>query len=121
MAALEHTHWWWCARRAIVARVLQAHLPPSPARRVLEVGCGTGGNLPMLARFGEVLGAEAAPEALRLHAAQGDTRFCVVRHAIPEPLEERFGLIAMLDVLEHIADDRGALAWLADHLGPGGH
>jgi ubiquinone/menaquinone biosynthesis C-methylase UbiE len=47
-AALEDTHWWFVARRAIVRRVIEDHGPEQPIR-TLDVGCGTGGMLPMLA------------------------------------------------------------------------
>jgi len=66
MAALEERHWWFVARRRILADVLtrQADLPHSA--RILEAGCGTGGNLSMLARFGQVMAFEPDPEARAL-------------------------------------------------------
>jgi SAM-dependent methyltransferase len=122
MASLEERHWWWRARREILARTIERYAPApgGGARRVLEVGCGTGGNLPMLARFGSVLGAEAEPLAIQyLRGKRGD-RFMVVEHAIPQPIAGRFHIVGMFDVLEHIEDDAGALRWLAGLLEPSG-
>lgn len=122
MAALEEGHWWWRARREILADVIERHVP-SPAAgpvRVAEVGCGTGGNLPMLARFGEVLGAEHEPAALEHLRRKHGTTFNVIQHTVPQPLPGRFHILGMFDVLEHIEDDARALTWVSDQLEPGG-
>ena len=120
-ADVEDRHWWWRARREILERVISRFRPASTdALRIAEIGCGSGGNLPMLARFGTVLGAEKEERAIAfLHQKRGD-RFEVVRHAIPEALPGRFHVIGMFDVLEHLRDDAGALRWVAGHLEPDG-
>ena len=48
MAAHDSTHWWYRARRDILSDYLSrfANLPADA--RILEIGCGTGHNLPML-------------------------------------------------------------------------
>jgi SAM-dependent methyltransferase len=120
MASVEAEHWWWRARREIVARTLEQYAPKLSNRRpeVVEVGCGTGGNLPMLETFGRVLGAEHEPLAIDHLKKRHGNRFEVVRHAVPEALPRAFDILAMLDVLEHIEDDRTALDWVARQLVP---
>ncbi|WP_380787678.1 class I SAM-dependent methyltransferase [Sphingomonas sp. R86521] len=121
MAAHDSTHWWYRARRDILADYLTRYAAlPSPAR-ILEIGCGTGHNLPMLAGFGEVDAIEIDPAAReiaseRLGKPVGDA-----------PLPELTGvprghydLIAVLDVVEHIEDDVAALAAMRACLAPGG-
>ena len=56
MAAHDSTHWWYRARRDILADYLTRHAALPADARILEIGCGTGHNLPMLARFGRVEG-----------------------------------------------------------------
>ena len=69
MASLEATHWWYVGRRRILAKTLSAlRLPPQA--RLLEVGTGTGGNLDLLARHGEVRAVEDNPEALAIARAR---------------------------------------------------
>ena len=57
MRLLQADHWWFRGKRRILAGLIGALDLPKPAK-VLEVGCGPGGNLPMLGAFGEVVGLE---------------------------------------------------------------
>lgn len=121
MRELEDHHWWFRGRRRIVAGVIQRlHLPAQA--RILDAGCGTGGNLPMLAGFGELTGAEFAAEAAALARARGVCE--VVRAGLPNEMPftaMQFQLVTLLDVLEHIDDDRASLQTLANLLTSGGH
>ena len=58
MAELDERHWWYRARREILADLIRRKIPLSPGARILEIGCGTGHNLMMLRRFGSVDGIE---------------------------------------------------------------
>ena len=119
-AAAEDAHWWFVARRRILERVLDdLRLPPDAA--ILEAGCGTGGNLALLARYGRLHALEIDEGAREVASRRGVTD--VAAGALPRPIpfgSERFDLIAMLDVLEHVVDDRRALVNLRDRLKPGG-
>lgn len=118
-AQLAEWHWWYVARRRVLGTLLDGLLAPDPGRRVLEVGCSTGTNLPLLARYGRVQGIEMSAEALAV--CQGRRpEFPVAQGSIPEAEPGRFDLICLFDVLEHIDDDAGAVDWIADHLAPGG-
>jgi SAM-dependent methyltransferase len=110
MGAIQDRHWWFVARRRILETIIRSLEIPEP-RSILEVGCGMGGNLPMLKQLGQVTGIEADDPA----------RDWVARHLgitvhaghLPDglllPAGERFGLICLLDVLEHVEDDVGSL------------
>ncbi len=118
-ARVEDAHWWFAARRRILARVLDG-LPLGPGARVLEVGCATGGNLPLLARYGTLDAVEMDAGAARVARARGVGR--VRQGWLPDhmPPAPPYHLVALLDVLEHIPDDRAALAALYGHVQPGG-
>jgi SAM-dependent methyltransferase len=122
MAATEAAHWWFRGRRQILDGVIGAMGLPGSAR-ILEAGSGTGGNLAMLARHGEVSAFEMDPHARKLAADKATGRFTLragsCPHDIPFP-GEQFDLVCMFDVLEHIDEDVKTLAALRDHLAPGG-
>lgn len=119
MSDLENHHWWFLGRRRILGRVLDSlQLPPDA--RVLEAGCGTGGNLALLARYGRLAAFELDDEARSLANARGIVEVQPGRLPDEMPFDEPFDLIVLPDVLEHVEDDNGALRALAERLAPGG-
>jgi SAM-dependent methyltransferase len=119
--SLEDTHWWFVVRRRIVLDAATP-APPRPWRRILEVGCGTGGTMRALrVRFPDaaVKGVEPADSAARLAAAKGgDVESGTFENLPAEP--SSFDLVLALDVLEHLADDGLGLAEAFRVLRPGG-
>lgn len=88
---------------------------------ILEAGCGTGGNLSMLARHGRVHGFE--PEPVALQYATERNAGVVAQGTLPNAIPfgtQSFGLIALFDVLEHVEHDAAALAALHARLHHGG-
>jgi SAM-dependent methyltransferase len=121
MAALDQRHWWYRARRQVLAALIRRKARPPSGGRVLEIGCGTGHNLEMLAQFGE-LDALELDDAARAMAEKRLGR-PVLSAPLPElrgVAERHYDLIAALDVIEHIDDDRASLASIARRLKPGG-
>jgi SAM-dependent methyltransferase len=104
----EDRHWWFKGRWAVVEALLaRTPLPPEP--RILDAGCGTGGNLQRYSRLGQASGVDPFPDAVRFCRERG---LDSVQQAGLEslPFEDRsFDLIAATDVLEHIAAEHQAL------------
>lgn len=121
MARVEEHHWWFRGRRAVILAVMRRHLEPRPSRRILDVGCGTGGNLAALRQFGQVEGLDHSEEALRYCRERLGPDFLLHRGALPEGLPPgRFDVVTALDVLEHLPDAVGALRALRQALEPTG-
>jgi len=116
---LYHHHWWWRTREAVILRELRRIRPGGVWERILDVGCGDGLFFDELSRLGEVEGIE--PDLALLDPA-GRWRRAI--HAVP--FDERFtppyrfGLILMLDVLEHLEEPEPALRHAVQLLAPGG-
>lgn len=120
MREVEDRHWWFTARRSIIEAIMESlDLPQSP--RILDAGTGTGGNLEMLSRFGQVTGLEYDDTAARFASERGVAP--VLKGRLPDELpfsHGEFDVIILLDVLEHIDDDRAAVKCLERILAPGG-
>lgn len=121
MAELDSEHWWYVARRRILADLVARKVKPPRPARILEIGCGTGHNLPMLQAFGEVEAAELDAAARVLASRRlGRPVHDAALPALADQIEGRFDLIALLDVLEHVEDDAGALKAIMRMMHPGG-
>jgi SAM-dependent methyltransferase len=120
MREVEDRHWWFIGRRRIVESVIQSLQLPHDAD-ILDAGCGTGGNLGLLARYGQVAGVEldATARELANQRQLGE----VLPGRLPDGLpfaSGSFDLVVLLDVLEHLEDDCASLTALANLLKPGG-
>ncbi|MEI7634767.1 MAG: bifunctional glycosyltransferase/class I SAM-dependent methyltransferase [bacterium] len=108
------------------------NIEPHLGRRVMEIGCGIGNNIPNLAKGGadssrELILTDCREDYLeRLRAklpVASNIRVLYYDANLPPSPEQRAlsaDSIVCLNVLEHIEDDRRALANLYDLLQPGG-
>src|SRR5215216_4132554 len=120
MAHEEDHHWWFEGRRRIVRDLLHTHLRPRDGRRILDVGCGTGGMFPMLSEFGHTEGADGSPDAIS-YASKRFPAFKI--HAVSLPAElpaDGWDVISAFDVIEHLDDPVACLSTMRDHLAPDG-
>jgi SAM-dependent methyltransferase len=121
MRQLQENHWWFRGRRTILSGLIGDLGLPQPAK-VLEVGCGPGGNLTMLRQFGEVTGLEP-DEASRSYASER-MGVRVEGGLLPDGLPfapESFDLVCAFDVIEHVDEDAASVAALGRLLKPGGY
>jgi len=120
-ATMEDRHWWFVGRRELIFEILRRYVSPNNEKHILEIGCGTGGNLRFLGKFYRVTGMDIAPEAVRharervdcpiLNADFGDTYSNVFTDV---------DAVLLADVLEHVEDDRGFLSDILMRLRSGG-
>lgn len=119
---LWHKHWWWQARHRLVLDKLKLLLPcgKGPRPRLLDIGCGGGLGFDDFQRCADVYGLEPDPFLAdsvphwrsRVEPVPFDAHYLSPR---------LYDLVLMLDVLEHIHDDAGAVANVGRLLHCGGH
>ena len=127
MRRVEENHWWFVGRRQIirsflerVVRELKADRGADSKIKILDVGCGTGANLEMLAQFGEAEGVDVSSDALSFCQARGLVN---VKQGAAEALpyaDSSFDLVTGLDVVEHLDDDLAGLKEMRRVLSRGG-
>ena len=108
--ALEQDHWWFVGRRNILLHLIDREIANDPRLkpplRLLDVGTGGGGILPFLSKYGSVVAVDPEPAAV---AAASARSFDVRRGGLPADLpfgsDEKFDIITLLDVIEHVEQD----------------
>lgn len=122
MAAVEAQHWWYTGMRAIAAAILDSIYPTRGTLRILDAGCGTGGNALFLQRYGQVVGIDLAPEALELSTPRMSGNLARGSVLTLPFADASFDLVTSFDVLYHraVPDELAALHETGRVLRPGG-
>jgi len=116
---VEADHFWFRGFRAFITPLLDEAAAGRPDLRLLDCGCGTGHNLALLSRYGDVVGFDLTPGGLEL----------AKRSAVPLVRAEMsrmpfrsgsFDILTSFDVLQYVDDDGLALREVARLLRPGG-
>lgn len=114
---VEHRHWWYRERRAIIAKELRRLGTPGKA---IEIGASGGGNSQTLRDMGwDVLVTEYIEEGVEIARQRGFTAIQADARSLPLP-DASFDLLVAFDVLEHIEEDHLAAAEIFRVLKPGG-
>jgi len=104
----EHFYWWHVGRRDILNSFLKRFLK-NRENQILEIGCGTGGNLEILSKWGKVTGLDISERALGLCRKRGFNNLLLGKGEQMNFPDKSFDLVVALDVLEHIKDDKRVL------------
>jgi SAM-dependent methyltransferase len=110
LCAAETWHFWFRSRTRLIVWAIRRYFPD--ARRILDMGCGTGLVLSGLKEAfpaAELSGSDAIVQALAFAGARlaGVTLFQM--DGLRIPFREEFDLIGAFDVLEHITEDEAVL------------
>lgn len=101
----EEKHWWHLAKRKLVGGFIEKYLNKKPAA-ILDIGCGTGKNIEVLSKFGEVWGVDISKKAIHFCRQRGIKNVKVAGSENTNMKSESFDLVTLLDVLEHTDDGR---------------
>jgi len=103
--------WYIFARNDLLAKLISKNVSISGKKnlRILDLGCGTGFNYPVLSRFGKVYSVDIDKRALESCKRKGIPRLlCGDAEKIPFS-DNFFDIVVAIELLEHIPDDRKAV------------
>ncbi|MBN4051746.1 class I SAM-dependent methyltransferase [Parvibaculum lavamentivorans] len=122
LAEVEMNSFWFRGRSALIAKFAQQYFPDTNA--MAEIGCGNGAVMVALAETfpnSFVTGMDAHAEALvEARARVGPDARLIQGDALHLPFRDEFDLVGAFDVIEHIVEDKLALASFYAALKPGG-
>jgi SAM-dependent methyltransferase len=107
---IQKKHWWFVGKKKIVLDLIRRYVPARADHRILDIGCGSGLMLNALEQIGETNGMDMSDEAIGF--SREIFSGMVKKGFLPDniPYEnERYSLVTVLDVIEHVDDDRAAL------------
>jgi SAM-dependent methyltransferase len=119
MIELQEEHWWFVARRDVIQSFIKMQMPQGSGSKVLEIGCGVGGNVGLLSQSGQYRGIDMHKPAID-YCSEKYPQFefqCTRVEDIPlEFGSNKFDSIYLLDVLEHIDDQVAILKSTQNYL-----
>lgn len=121
LADAEERHFWFRARNRVITATLAKFHPG--LRSFLEIGCGTGVVLSAIrAQFpaANLTGTELSTAGLSIAATRVPGARFMQMDGLHVPFENEFDVVGAFDVLEHIEDDRRAIAEIWKAVAPGG-
>ena len=120
-AAIEEKHWWFLGRRTIFRALLEETVPMRVGRKLLDVGCGTGGNTAAFSIDYDCTGIDPVPEAIAF-ARQRFPQCKFLVGLAPEDIQKEMheaDIVLLADVLEHVQEDRKLIRDLVHFMKPG--
>ncbi|MEO0479326.1 MAG: class I SAM-dependent methyltransferase [Planctomycetota bacterium] len=124
IAQAQRDHFWFRGRRAIFESILKDTFEKSRQSgekpRILEVGCGPGGMLPLVERFGDVHALDISFESMEQCRDSGYPKV-VAGSGLDLPYKDQsFDMVCLFDTIEHIPEDQKVLEEARRILKPGG-
>lgn len=109
---VEDGLWWMNGRKAIIRTYLEAARSLGEIKTIMDVGCGSGGNLEVLSEFGAVLGVERSSDLARRSRMRGIAQAIIETDATNLRSCDQVDVFTLFDVLEHVENDAELLTSL---------
>jgi 2-polyprenyl-3-methyl-5-hydroxy-6-metoxy-1,4-benzoquinol methylase len=102
---IEHSHWWYAGTREICFDLMERFIFKSKLHtplRILDVGCGTGGNLEVFKKYGNAHGIDCDKHSIAYCIKKG---LSVETKSMKELAcsADRYDVVSFFDVLDQIS------------------
>lgn len=118
MHQLEDEHWWFQGKKYLIESILDR--TDIPSGRFLDIGCGTGIFLRTLEKRGTTYGLDLSEQALSYCRKDGSRLLARGSGGLLPFKDNSFSLITLLDMIEHIENDKEVLKEVYRICTPGG-
>jgi len=122
MYQLEEKHWWFSGRRFLVKKLLKKYFANNKKISILDAGCGTGLLDEELKKENfnyQIVGVDSSTEAVNFSRKRGNEIFLSSLEDCPFSAQT-FDVILLLDVIEHVPDEKVILTEMERLLKPNG-
>ncbi len=116
---LEDNYWWFLARRQIVRDLIERNIPISESEYVIDIGCGTCGMAKFLSEKFNVIALDKSELAAEYCKKRGIKDVYLTELADFPNDKYKIKVATILDVIEHIEDDKNIASQLFDFLPDG--
>ncbi|MBW2386142.1 MAG: class I SAM-dependent methyltransferase [Deltaproteobacteria bacterium] len=103
---IEESHWWFVGKRYLLRALLGE---PREHERMIDLGCGTGGILRDWMSRSRCVGVDRSELALQICKDRGFPTLARANLTALPFREGAFDSLLLLDVIEHLDDDRSFL------------
>lgn len=108
MYKLENHHWWFVSRRRLAMHIVKSFPFISP--KILDVGCGTGGNLLFFSKVGQAFGLDISEKAVDFCKRRGLKNVALSSAEKIKYPDNTFDIVTCFDLLEHVVDTTEVLS-----------
>lgn len=102
---LEQKHWWHIAKRKTIYSLIKSFIN-SKKINIVDIGCGTGGNLEAFSKLGSVYGVDKSKLAVNFCHKRGFKKVKVGSSEKTGLKNSFFNVVTLLDVLEHVEEEK---------------
>ena len=118
---VETEHWWFSARKKIIAHIVDKKIKKNRNSTLLDFGCGTGAILDELSKKYTTYGADMSELAISFCKKRNLSNIFTNDHFFNNSeYKGKFDIVTVLDVIEHIDEDQQLLEKLKDLLAEDG-
>ena len=114
---VENNHWWFVTRKKIISHIINKKIKKNKNNSLLDFGCGTGNILDELSKKYNAYGADMSELAINFCKKRNLNNIFTNDHFFNNlEYKNKFDIITLLDVIEHVDEDQDLLGKLKDLL-----
>lgn len=107
MHSIENIYWYWLGKKDLINKIINKFVKKeNKSLKILDVGCGTGSILKSLKSKGELYGIDISDFAIKMCSSMGNFKLKRMDAENLKFPKETFDLIILLDILEHVKNDK---------------